>query len=88
MIAPDYSHQVAIVPAVLCYPGAVLGEQTSYRLCALVAYTIMRLLTSTRLTILVGLHAQKLYLCEPDSLTNTVRRHPMDSPLLPLSHPS
>ncbi len=82
---------VAIVPAGLCYPGAVPGggDNPPVPGCAPLWHPrILPHLQKVRLTLLVGLHAQRLFLEGPMALTDRVRLHPADSPLLPLPHPS
>ncbi|MFD2647634.1 uracil-DNA glycosylase family protein [Devosia albogilva] len=82
---------VAIVPAGLCYPGSVRGggDNPPVPACAPLWHPrILPLLRNVRLTLLVGLHAQKLFLSGSMPLTERVRLHPADSPLLPLPHPS
>lgn len=83
--------KVAIVPAGLCYPGAIpgSGDKPPVPACAPLWHAqILPLLTDVRLTLLIGLHAQKLYLRDSRSLTGLVRQHPQSSSLLPLPHPS
>ncbi|RUT28505.1 uracil-DNA glycosylase family protein [Arsenicitalea aurantiaca] len=83
--------KVAIVPAGLCYPGAIPGggDKPPVPACAPLWHArILPLLTNVWLTLLVGLHAQKLYLKGGRSLTELVRQHPQSSPVIPLPHPS
>ncbi len=82
---------VAIVPSGLCYPGAVRGggDKPPVAACAPLWHPrILPQLRNVRLTLLVGLHAQRLFLQGPMALTDRVRLHPADSPLVPLPHPS
>jgi len=81
---------VAIIPAGLCYPGAAPsgGDNPPIRQCASIWHPrLLPLLKDVRLTLLVGLHAQKLYLKDGMTLSERVRLHP-EGPLLPLPHPS
>lgn len=82
--------KVAIVPAGLCYPGAASGggDNPPIRQCAAIWHPrILPLLKHVRLTLLVGLYAQKLYLKDRMTLSERVRLHP-EGPFLPLPHPS
>ena len=81
---------VAILPAGLCYPGASPrgGDNPPIRQCASIWHPrIMPHLTEIRLTLLVGMYAQGLYLKDSKSLSERVRSYP-ECPLLPLPHPS
>lgn len=82
---------VAIVPAGLCYPGAVPGggDNPPDPVCAPLWHKrILPLLRDVQLTLLVGLYAQRLFLSGRMPLGETVRLHPEDSPFVPLPHPS
>jgi len=82
---------VAIVPAGLCYPGAVRGggDNPPVPACAPLWHPrILPRLQNVRLTLLVGVHAQKLFLDGSMALADRVRLHPTASALLPLPHPS
>ncbi len=82
--------RVAIVPMGFCYPGkAGSGDAPARPECRATWHPrLLPLLPDVRLTLLVGLHAQKLFLDNRMALTERVRLHPADSPLLPLPHPS
>jgi uracil-DNA glycosylase len=83
--------RVAILPAGLCYPGRLPrgGDAPPRPECAPTWHNVLRpKLTSVRLTLLVGGHAQRLYFSR-GSVTETVAGW-RDAPegLFPLPHPS
>ena len=86
--------RVAIVPAGLCYPGAVPkgGDNPPRPECAPLWHPqILPLLKNVRLTVLVGGYAHKLFLGSAHSrtLTETVANFASYLPAyLPLPHPS
>ena len=85
--------QVALVPMGFCYPGTANGADLPPRQeCAPLWHTrLLPLLRATRLTLLVGMHAQGYYLrgrAKP-TLTETVRAFADYGPAqFPLPHPS
>lgn len=86
--------RIAIVPMGFCYPGndARGGDKPPRPECAPTWHTrVLEGLPEIRLTLLVGLYAQRHYLGErrKESLTETVRAWREFSPCyLPLPHPS
>jgi uracil-DNA glycosylase len=86
--------QVALMPMGFCYPGVSEkgGDLPPRPECAPLWHDRFRqCLTSVRLTLLVGLHAQKGYLGNraSETLTESVRNFERSLPgLLPLPHPS
>lgn len=86
--------RVALMPMGFCYPGVSKsgGDLPPRPECAPLWHDRLRQhLTNVRLTLLVGLHAQKAYLrvATGGTLTQTVRRFEQAPPgLLPLPHPS
>ncbi|MBF4574192.1 uracil-DNA glycosylase family protein [Herbiconiux sp. VKM Ac-1786] len=83
---------LAIVPMDFYYPGkAASGDQPPRRGFAEEWHPrILPALTEVRLTILIGAHAQRLYLGprRGRTLTDTVRAAPTYLPLFPIVHPS
>ena len=81
---------VAIVPASLCYPGASKtgGDNPPMPACAPLWHPrIIPQLSQVRLTLLVGLHAQKLFLGNRPMAEN-VQVGSTDPRYFPLPHPS
>lgn len=96
-IAPEVFYdpaRVATVPAGLCYPGVAPsgGDNPPRPECAPLWHPlILPLLDKVRLTILVGSHAQKLFLgsARARTLSATVANYNQYLPAyLPLPHPS
>lgn len=88
------SHEVAIVPMGLCYPGkAASGDKPPRPECAPRWHAALSAeLVNIRLTILAGHYAQRFYLgaqAKP-TLTETVRawRHYIAVGFIPIPHPS
>lgn len=82
---------VAILPIGLCYPGANPqgGDHPPLLPCAPLWHPrLLPHLTQVRLTLLVGMHAQRHYLGAKGLLTDNVARFAEFLPLFPLPHPS
>lgn len=88
------SDRVALMGMGFCYPGVTEngGDRPPRPQCAPLWHSRLRQgLTAVRLTLLVGLYAQKAYLpaAAGGTLTETVRNFERSPPgLLPLPHPS
>jgi uracil-DNA glycosylase len=86
--------QVALIPMGFCYPGAEAkgGDKPPRPECAPLWHNrLLAEMAEVRLTLLVGLYAQRAYLKLPSSasLTETVRGFGSTAPgLFPLPHPS
>lgn len=84
--------KIAIMPMGFCYPGVAAsgGDAPPRRQCAPLWHAALRAhLADVRLTLLVGLYAQKAYWPGRLTLTETVRRF-AEGPaaFFPLPHPS
>ena len=85
------ARDVAIVPAGLCYPGAKPGggDNPPMAACAPLWHPRIRpQLSEVRLTLLVGLYAQRLYLPGKNPLTHNVQHQPESAKFVSLPHPS
>lgn len=85
--------RVALMPMGFCYPGAEpgAGDKPPRPECAPQWHgRLLKLMPNIRLTLLVGLYAQKAYLPPPvTTLTETVRSFATFPPaFIPLPHPS
>lgn len=83
--------QVAIVPMGFCYPGVVPkgGDAPPRPECAPLWHDrIAALMPAVRLTLLIGIHAQKRYLPGFKGMTEAVRAAGSDPRWFPLPHPS
>ena len=84
--------KVAIVSMGLCYPGGASGGDKPPRpeWAALWHERLFSVLPTDRLTVLLGVHAQRAYLPQTRawSLAERVRRHAEFAPLFPLPHPA
>ncbi len=84
--------RVALMPMGFCYPGKVpgAGDSPPRPECAPLWHARLRAaLPAVRLTLLVGLYAQKAYLPGKQPLTDAVRAAPAGDPaLFALPHPS
>lgn len=82
--------RIAVLPVGLCYPGRLPrgGDAPPRPECAPRWHAALRAtMPALRLTLLVGHHAQRLYL-GPGLMTARVARQPADTALLCLPHPS
>lgn len=90
--ATFYSPSLAIMPMGFCYPGRGKGGDAPPRKeCAPLWHDrLLSIMTSIRLTLLIGRHATDAYLPKPRprSLTEAVERATEFLPLMPLPHPS
>jgi uracil-DNA glycosylase len=87
------ANQVALLPMGFCYPGAAAGADLPPRPeCApLWHHRLLAALSARRLTVLVGMHAQRAYLGagRGGTVTAAVRSFQQAAPgLFPLPHPS
>jgi uracil-DNA glycosylase len=83
--------RIAIVPMGLCYPGTVDGADLPPppRCARLWQPRFRAALPRVRLTLLIGAYAQRYYLAERSTLTDTVRGFRRHLPaFFPLPHPS
>jgi uracil-DNA glycosylase len=83
--------RIAIVPVGLCYPGrGASGDRPPRRECAPLWHArLLAPMAHIELTLLVGAHAQALFLRPGGSLTETMRRWRDHLPhVIPLPHPS